>query len=222
MQAELRLYLDRFDAKSVPGGLPAVVARAVYVVEGSIAVRHGETTPMTLGPNSAMSMARACSIGGGSLPGRALRWELVPRGSRGETAAGQESRRLLSAPMTLDAPDGYLLRCDRVDFPPGGEALTHTHQGGGIRCLLAGSIRIETLGQSHRYGPFAAWFEPGPSAVYAAADEQIASAFARVMVLPRALLGGKTSIKYVNPDDLDKPKSQRYQIFIDEPIGNLA
>ena len=37
------------------------------------------------------------------------------------------------------------------------------------------------------------------------------------MILPRALLG-KSSISYVNPEDLAKPKSQRYQVFIDEPI----
>lgn len=221
-KAELRLFLDHFEAKSVPSELPAVLARAIYVVEGSVALRNGPATSMTLGANSAVSLAGACSIGGGSLAGRALRWELVPQGSAGETVAGRESRRLLAAPMTLGVSDGYLLRCDRVDFPPGGEALLHTHQGGGIRCLIAGSIRIETLGESHRYGPLEAWFEAGPAAVYAAADVQVASAFARVMVLPRALLGGKTSIQYVNPGDLDKPKSQRYQIFIDEPIRSLA
>ena len=46
-------------------------------------------------------------------------------------------------PSTAPAGD-YLLRCDRVDFPPGGEAFLHTHQGPGIRVLLFGSIRIET------------------------------------------------------------------------------
>jgi hypothetical protein len=123
--------------------------------------------------------------------------------------------------MQLAAGAAYLLRCDRVDFPAGGEALTHTHQGGGIRCLLAGSIRIDTQGHSSSYAPLGAWFEAGPDAVYAAADREVPSAFARCMVLPAALLGGKSSIRYVHPEDQDKPKSQRYQIFIDEPIGAL-
>ena len=221
MYAELRLFLDRFEPKSAPIELPSVTARAIYVIEGSLALRNGAATSMTLGANSAVSAARACSVAGGSLPGQILRWELAPRGSIGQAVAGQASEQLLVAPLTLDAPEGYLLRCDRVDFPPGGQALTHTHQGGGTRCLLFGSIRIDTLGQSHRYGPLGAWFEEGPEPVYAAADTQVASAFARVMILPRALLGGRSSIAYVNREDLDKPKSQRYQIFIDEPIAGV-
>lgn len=44
-----------------------------------------------------------------------------------------------------------------------------------------------------------------------------ASAFVRLMILPRSLLG-KSSIAYVNADDLAKPKSQSYQVFIDMPF----
>ena len=44
------------------------------------------------------------------------------------------------------------------------------------------------------------------------------SAFTRVMILPREMLG-KSSITYVKAEDLDKPKNQKYQIFIDTPIA---
>src|SRR5262245_22362311 len=54
--------------------------------------------------------------------------------SAGVVEAAAASTLLLSARMTLDDGERWLLRCDRVDFPPGGEALLHTHQGGGIRC----------------------------------------------------------------------------------------
>ena len=108
-------------------------------------------------------------------------------------------------------------RCDRVGFPPGGEALTHVHQGPGIRCLLAGSIRIDSEGASHSFAPGEAWFEAGPQPVYAAASRETPSAFARVMILPRSC-HGKSSIRYVRPEDADKPKSQTYQIFADEFI----
>ena len=37
------------------------------------------------------------------------------------------------------------------------------------------------------------------------------------MILPRELLG-KSSISYVKPEDLAKPKSQSYQVFIDAPV----
>jgi len=37
------------------------------------------------------------------------------------------------------------------------------------------------------------------------------------MILPRTLKG-KSSITYVKSEDLDKPKTQKYQVFVDEPI----
>jgi hypothetical protein len=37
------------------------------------------------------------------------------------------------------------------------------------------------------------------------------------MILPRSIRG-KSSITYVNPEDQDKPKTQKYQVFVDEPI----
>ena len=56
-----------------------------------------------------------------------------------------------------------------------------------------------------------------PDPVYAKAAPAMVSAFARVMILPRALLG-KSSITYVKPEDIDKPKNQKYQVFIDTPV----
>ncbi len=222
MSAELRLLLDRLEAKCDPVRLPAVAARAIYVVDGSLALFNAgsRTTHATLGANSAVSAGLETWIGGGSQSALALRWELVNPDAE-DAPVSVASRRLLVAPMTFNAGQEYLLRCDRVDFPPGGEALTHTHQGGGTRCLLLGSIRIETLGKSHAYEPMSAWFEAGPDPVYAAADASKPSAFARVMILPKALLGGQSSISYVKPEDLAKPKSQRYQLFIDEPIRRV-
>ena len=37
------------------------------------------------------------------------------------------------------------------------------------------------------------------------------------MILPRALQG-KSSIRYVKPEDAEKPRLQRYTIFIDQFI----
>jgi hypothetical protein len=124
---------------------------------------------------------------------------------------------LKSAKLALDPAGAYLLRCDRVDFPPGGEALLHTHAGGGIRCLLFGAIEIETQGKRTPYGPLASWFEAGPDPVYAATSKTEPTAFARVMILPRSLLG-KSSISYVDAADVAKPKNQQYQVFIDAPV----
>lgn len=128
---------------------------------------------------------------------------------------------LLHRPVSLDGDGGHLMRCDRVDFPPGGCAYLHTHRGPGIRVLLQGTIRIETQGTTHGYGPLQAWFESGPDPVFAGADEREPTAFVRCMVLP-AELQGSSSISYVRPEDADKPKLQRYQVFVDEPLADLS
>ena len=123
---------------------------------------------------------------------------------------------LLAKELALP-PGEYLLRCDRVDFPPGGEAFLHTHQGPGIRVLLFGSIRIETQGATHEYAPGEPWFETGPDPVHALTHADEPSAFVRCMVLPRALQGSP-SIGYVRDEDRERPKSQRYTVFLDEPV----
>ena len=222
MPFELRLYQDAV-APGAKLALPAAPVRALYIVSGGVRMQSG-TQPGGLtaafGANSALHTPASLAAAGGSLPTVALRWELVKDDALDSflTSEGLSSTRLLAAPMALDRNADWLLRCDRVDFPPKGEALLHTHQGGGTRCLLFGGIRIETQGHTHHYGPLGAWYEAGPDPVYAAASVTEPSAFVRVMLLPRALLG-KSSIAYVNPEDLAKPKSQRYQVFLDVPVA---
>jgi quercetin dioxygenase-like cupin family protein len=139
----------------------------------------------------------------------ALVWEL------GESAADGAA---LAAAVSLDPGTDWVMRCDRIDFPPGAVAYRHTHPGPGIRRLLHGSIRIETEGETHEYGPGDAWFESGPAPVYAAASATEPSAFVRVMLLPRAW-EGKRTIRYVDPADEDKPKLQRPTVFFDRPLA---
>jgi hypothetical protein len=128
---------------------------------------------------------------------------------------------LLSAALPWAPDQDTLIRCDRVDFPPGGVAYLHTHQGPGVRVLLHGSVRIDTAGESHRYGPLQAWFEPGPEPVFAATSETERSAFVRCMILP-ARLRGQSSIRYVREEDAAKRKAQRYTVFVDEPLTDTA
>lgn len=129
-------------------------------------------------------------------------------------ATGQDAPRgtlRLDAPLQDAAVEGErLLRLDSVAFPPGGTALLHTHQGPGIRCLLTGTIRIDTHGSSTAYGPGSPWFEAGPEPVFAQADAAIPTRFIRAMVLPVSL-AGQSSIRYVNAEDRDRPKSQSYR-----------
>jgi quercetin dioxygenase-like cupin family protein len=139
--------------------------------------------------------------------GRTLVWALGD-----EEPAGA----LLAREVELEGGD-WLMRLDRVDFEPGGIAYRHTHPGPGIRYLLFGSITIDAEGSVHTYGPGEPWFERGPDPVLAttAADEP--SAFVRVMVLPSEW-AGKRTIRYVDPADADKPKTQRATIFLEQPV----
>lgn len=133
--------------------------------------------------------------GAARVQGHALVWELCEDPGEGE----------------------WLLRCDRVDFPPGGVAYLHTHPGPGIRVLLQGRIRIEAGGEIHEYGPLEWWYESGPEPVYAAASPDEETSFVRVLLLPREWEGRRT-IRYVNPEDEDKPKLQRARIYLEAPV----
>ena len=109
------------------------------------------------------------------------------------------------------------MRCDTVGFPKGGIAYTHVHQGPGIRVCLDGEIRIETEGAPHRYGPGDAWFESGLMPVLAPTSEDAETSFVRCFVLPRGCKG-RSSIRYVRPEDATKPKTQRYRILAERFI----
>jgi quercetin dioxygenase-like cupin family protein len=141
-------------------------------------------------------------------PGRALVWEL---------SEGEPQDALLSAAVDLDPGAEWLMRCDRVDFHPGGIAYRHTHPGPGIRYLLCGRITIDSEGARHAYGPGEPWFERGPDPVLATTAEDEPSAFVRVLVLPVEYAGQRT-IRYVDPADADKPKTQRATIFLEQPV----
>jgi hypothetical protein len=140
--------------------------------------------------------------------GTSLHWELLD---------DAPPDTMLAADVDLDPGVDWLLRLDRVDFPPGGVAYRHTHPGPGIRCLLFGSIHIESGGETHDYGPFEPWFESGPEPVFAAASTTEPSAFVRAMLLPEEWRGKRT-IRYVDPADEEKPKLQRATVYVEQPV----
>jgi len=194
--------------------LPRGNAKALYVVDGSVRC-DGSLMSASLSGNSAAFLeeeAEFLSRDGAT----AIRWDLstLPDPVEATEREGVTNKVLLSSPLDIDPNAIHLLRCDRVEFPPGGVAYLHTHRGPGTRVLLFGSIRIDTAGASHDYAPLEAWYESGPDPVFAAASETEPSAFARVMILP-AELKGQSSIRYEREEDKDKPKPQRYQVYLD-------
>jgi hypothetical protein len=212
----LRLYTDRLGPGACSDAL-APTNRTVYVAEGTAVIRDGGSTA-ALGANSAWQGSAAITITAGPAGARLLRWDLSAGDPALLAGANLKSELTLEGMPRIDQGIDYLMRCDRVDFPPGGVAFTHTHQGSGIRCLQSGRIRIETEGHDFWVEPGGAWFETGHDPVFAETWPDGPSHFIRVMILPRSIRG-KSSIRYVNAEDQDKPKSQKYQVFVDEPIA---
>jgi hypothetical protein len=213
---ELRFLRDLYSPGAVCSSPMPAMNRVLYCNTGSFTTCKGEVR----GSDQAWHGDDAVTISAGPEGAEIWRWELALIESSSVTDLGSgvsTTFDLRGEVDTLDAATSWLMRCDSVKFPPNGCAFTHTHQGPGIRVLRDGAIRIDAEGASHHYNPGEAWFENGPDPVFAQAAEQGCSCFVRVMVLPRELKG-KSSIRYVNDDDRDKPKSQRYKGYVDEFI----
>jgi hypothetical protein len=161
---------------------------------------HREGVETTAGNRIVYDVDRdEAHFGAATVEGHALVWELTDDPGPGE----------------------WLLRCDRVDFPPGGIAYSHTHPGPGLRVLLKGRISIETQGATHEYGPLEWWYETGSDPVFARTSDTEETAFVRVLVLPRGW-EGKRTIRYVDPADEEKPKLQHATVFLEHRIETQA
>jgi hypothetical protein len=208
----LRLTRDDLRAGATPRTLPAL-NRVLYVLGGDLTVAAG-AKETRLGEQSAAFAGSAFTPAVGPRGATVLRYELVREGAAPDTAGTL----LLAHPIQLAAGEPYLMRCDRVDFDPGGVALPHRHKGGGIRCLIAGSMELRIEGQPPRtIEPGQAWFESGRELVYAAGAPDAPTSFIRVSILPRAIRG-QSSIMYVDPEDANRGRPRQYTVFVDEPI----
>jgi len=215
MHPELRLIEDFLTDRGVLS-LPAL-PRMLYVVRGAITIGQ-----RVLGQGEALFgedlLAAHAEEAGATLWRFELSDPRLPavhlRGS------GLRSHQLLAVALESLPAGDLLWRGDSVAFPPSGCAYLHRHQGPGIRCLIEGTLRIETNGQSHTYNIGDPWFENGSAPVFAQAGER-ATRFVRVLILPRTLIG-KSSIQYVNEADKDKPKTQQYRVYVDAPLTRPA
>jgi quercetin dioxygenase-like cupin family protein len=151
----------------------------------------------------------AAAFGAASVVGPALVWQLEHEGAEGVDA-------VLSRAVEVDPSTEWVLRCDRVDFPPGGIAHRHVHPGPGIRYLLRGEITIETDGVATVYGAGGAWFESGPAPVVARASAHEETSFARVLLLPGEW-AGKRTITYLDPVPESTPR-QSAAVLLERPI----
>ena len=205
MAHSLRLVEDRLAAGAAA---PASrVPRVLYAAEGAL-LAGGATEPVdAVGPGTEGARAAVSAA-------RVYRVELV---RQPPPPAG--GRVLLEHPIDLTGGAGWLMRCDRVDFEPGGVAPPHRHRGGGIRCLLRGGLEV-TVGEGapRVVSPGEAWFESGREPVLAVAADDRETSFIRVSILPAAVRG-QSSILYVDPAAAARGRPRRYTVYVDEPIA---
>jgi len=173
---------------------------ALYEHPDGVTTEHGPRVVYDL------DRGEAC-LGAARVDGPALVWELM---DDGEHAA-------LAAELDLDPEIDWVVRCDRVDFPPGSVAYRHVHPGPGIRRLLFGALTVEAEDDTDTYRTGEAWFEGAGYPVLATASESEDTAFVRVLLLPRAWQGKRT-IRYLDPADEERPKLQRATILLEEPF----
>jgi len=211
MHPELRLIEDFLTDRGALA-LPAL-PRMLYVVRGAISVGQ-----RVLSQGEALFGEDALTAQAEEAGATVWRFELSESAPPAVEVKGSSLRStpMLAVPLE-HLPEGDLLwRGDSVAFPPNGCAYLHRHQGPGIRCLIEGSLRIDTDGQSHTYKIGDPWYENGSAPVFAQAGAR-ATRFVRVLILPRALIG-KSSIQYVNEEDKGKPKTQQYRVYVDAPL----
>ena len=215
----LRLYEDRLPASHAPVFLPAA-KRAVFVRDGSVTIETSDGCQHLASHTGWVGSGETAFIPA-SDETTIWRWELVsaPAESRGELRSSPlcVSALKLEKEIELDSNYSWLMRCDSVGFPPGGVALTHMHQGPGIRCVLKGNITIEAEGVVNHHGPGEAWFERGTAPVLAPTTEETDTVFIRCFILPRACKG-RSSIRYVKPEDAALPKVQTYHVYAEQFI----
>jgi hypothetical protein len=207
MAYSLRLVEDRVAAGAFPPAPRPGVPRVLYAVSGTL--RDGDAAGLepAVGPGD----ATACAGADGA---QIYRVELV---RQPPPPAG--GRVLLEHPLDLSGGGAWLMRCDRVDFEPGGVAPPHRHRGGGIRCLLRGRLEVTVADGAPRVvAPGECWFESGREPVLAVSSRDEETSFIRFSVLP-AEIRGQSSIVYVDPADARRGRPRRYTVHVDEPIA---
>jgi quercetin dioxygenase-like cupin family protein len=211
-----RIFHDRY-APGTSAELPACT-RVTYCVSGSAEIKSDKQA--ALATDQACHTSSPAVVAVGAEDTLVWRWEFI----RAENVFdgkirldGVESRNAGVYTLEMDPNFPRMIRCDRVNFPPGGIAYHHIHAGPGVRSLLTGSLYLDSGGRQWQGTPGSTWIEHGPEEVLAKADDDLPSSFVRVMVIPRAYKG-KSTITYVRPEEADLPRVQKYDRYLDEFI----
>lgn len=181
----LRLYHDRFDAKSK--NIVDLQAQhcIVYIYQGSATVND-----QLVKKDSAVYSRDVATIEAGAEGAQVWRWELVRTGELNNPAQGEgiESRLRMSRRIRmfeLVPTSKWLFRLDSIVNNEGSTGL-HSHPGSGIRCMIEGHLRVESeKGEcSDNWRPGDAWYEEGSYPLISTSDPGEKATFLRGMILP--------------------------------------
>lgn len=217
---KLYLFEDRLDPFAKAVHLP-MGSRAVYVHAGALDFVDDESSQWLTAGNATVGQNQT-TLQNGPEETILWRWELTAEDTEAKEFHFRSAPQTASAvklEMPVELSDGFtwLMRCDTVTFPPGGIALTHLHQGPGIRITRNGLVTIETEGSSNDYGPGQAWAEKGVLPVYAPTTDQESTTFVRCFLLP-AQAKGISSIRIVNAEDRSKTNKQSYRVLAERVL----
>jgi hypothetical protein len=157
-------------------------SRVLYVASGEAS---------SLGPNDAWFGEGEARVRAGHEGATVLRWELTDWEPEGARVAGR---------IELDPWSEYLMRCERVQLAPG--AAPAGTAGPGIRCLLAGALRLAGP-EARTLSPLDAWFEGAYGAGTTATEA--GAALVRVVLVP--------------PDaSAAEREGERTTVLVEEPV----
>ncbi|MBR0673622.1 cupin domain-containing protein [Neoroseomonas soli] len=182
--------------------LPRAV-HGLYVRAGAVAL---DGTPLA-------SDTATLATGAATLSGAGEVWRFEVADVAELTAPHEYACLVLAHPLPRDPAAPFVLRLDRVDFPPEGATPKHGHAGPGIRRLLSGRLLAEVGEEAHRIDAGGAWYETGTDPVIGRVMAP-GSAFIRCMVLDAEMLGRPT-FRAWTPEDAVKPRSASYRLFFD-------
>lgn len=185
---------------------PLVLPDAVH----AIYVRRGAVTldGAPLAEDSAALVRGAATLGGAGEV-----WCFEVARTDGLTAPDERASLILAHPLPHDPAAPFVVRLDRVDFPPEGATPKHGHAGPGIRRLLSGRLLAEVGEEAHRIEAGGAWYETGDDPVIGRVLLP-GSAFVRCMVLVPEMLG-KPTFRAWTAEDAAMPRNAQYRLFFD-------
>jgi hypothetical protein len=172
----LRLTEDRFAPSAESSEALSAQSRVLYIASSQLTVWQGAAAT-SVEANKAWFCVGEYTARAGHEGARVLRYHLMEGSVSFDSSlpfgSSVEGGALLEHPLEFDPGAKYLVRCDRVDFDPGAEALPHRHLGGGIRCLLVGQLDVKVAdGPFRTMRPGDAWFESGKEPVHAVASRE--------------------------------------------------